>query len=40
MLKYVKSLLFIYKMLKIRLLAPGVNNRNKINSVFLYYNNK
>ena len=40
MLKYVKNLLFIYKVLKIRLLAPGVNNRNKINNIFIYYNNK
>ena len=32
MLKYVKNLLFIYKVLKIRLLTPGVNNRNKINN--------
>lgn len=40
MLKYVKNLLFIYKVLKIRLLTPGVNNRNKINNVFIYYDNK
>ena len=40
MLKYVKNLLFIYKMLIFKLLAPGVNNRNKINNIFIYYDNK
>ena len=40
MLKYVKNLLFIYKMLIFKLLTPGVNNRNKINNIFIYYNNK
>lgn len=34
MLKNVKNLLFIYKVLKIRLLALNVNNRNKINNIF------
>ena len=40
MLKDVKNLLFIYKMLIFKLLAPGINNRNKINNIFIYYNNK
>lgn len=40
MLNYVKNLLFIYKILVFKLLAPGVNNRNKINNIFIYYSNK
>ena len=40
MLKYVKILLFIYKVLIFKPLAPGVNKRNKINNISIYSCNK